>query len=98
MGLFTRRAAPVDANTNTATGTYPVGHDGVTNNGTHHAGTYPVGHDGVTNNGTHHTTSDTTGTGHREKGLLRHRGARQSGGRHHGTYPDSLNSRPTFGE
>jgi hypothetical protein len=75
MGLFTRRAAPVSANTNTATGTLPIDHDGVA----HH--------------GTHPTTTNTTSTGHREKGFRR-----QLGGRHHGTYPDSLNSRPTFGE
>jgi hypothetical protein len=94
MGLFTRRAAPVNANTTTATGA-PVTHDG-THNGTHNGI-----HNG-THNGVHDGTHPVAGhTGH-EKGIGRQRqGGGMMGrfqGRNHGTYPDTLNSRPTFGQ
>jgi len=68
MGIFSRRAHPVDGNTTTTTSTAsPTTHTG---NGVH-----PVAH---------------------EKSNAR-RGGMLSG-RNHGTYPDTLNSRPTFGQ
>jgi hypothetical protein len=35
MGLFSRRAAPVDTNTATAAGTHPTTHDGLASDTTH---------------------------------------------------------------
>jgi len=79
MGLFTRRAGPVDSNTATATGHPTIGSNGnapVVDNGHHHA----------TGNGVHNEKAAHGGI----MGALN--------GRHHGTYPDTLNSRPTFGQ
>jgi diacylglycerol diphosphate phosphatase/phosphatidate phosphatase len=59
MGLFTRRARPVDANTATAAGTTT-------------------------------TREKTPRAGGGFMGMLR--------GRHNGTYPETRNSRPTFGQ
>jgi diacylglycerol diphosphate phosphatase/phosphatidate phosphatase len=67
MGLFTRRARPVDANTATAAGT----------------DTTPV-------TGTATTREKTPRAGGGFMGMLR--------GRHNGTYPETRNSRPTFGQ
>jgi diacylglycerol diphosphate phosphatase/phosphatidate phosphatase len=67
MGLFTRRARPVDANTATAAGT-----------------------DTTPATGTATTREKTPRAGGGFMGMLR--------GRHNGTYPETRNSRPTFGQ
>jgi diacylglycerol diphosphate phosphatase/phosphatidate phosphatase len=62
MGLFTRRARPVDTNTATATGTTPASN----------------------------TREKRPHAGGGFMGMLR--------GRHNGMYPETRNSRPTFGQ
>lgn len=78
MGLFTRRAHPVDGTT-TANGHHTTGTTGTTapvvGNGAHHS----------TGNGVHHEKGPRMGGG-------------MFKGRNHGTYPEALNSRPTFGQ